>query len=100
MVSINHSTIRIPLITGKYGRVAIVIIAFASLLRVLLIGKGYLATNSDESTMGLMALHIAYRGEHPTFFYGQNYMGSFSLLATTFAGQIAPQWRALSALCF
>lgn len=23
-----------------------------------------------------MALHIAYRGEHPIFFYGQNYMGS------------------------
>lgn len=26
--------------------------------------------------MGVMALHIAYRGEHPTFFYGQNYMGT------------------------
>jgi len=24
-----------------------------------------------------MALHIAYRGEHPTFFYGQRYLGAF-----------------------
>ena len=23
-----------------------------------------------------MALHIAYRGEHPFLFYGQNYMGA------------------------
>jgi hypothetical protein len=76
MLIFYQTKIRIPLITGIYGRVAIAIIAIASLLRVLLIGKGYLVTNSDESTMGLMALHIAYRGEHPTFFYGQNYMGS------------------------
>ena len=26
--------------------------------------------------MGLMALHIVQKGEHPTFFYGQDYMGS------------------------
>jgi hypothetical protein len=32
--------------------------------------------NSDEGTMGIMALHIAYRGEHPIFYYGQQYMGS------------------------
>ncbi len=27
--------------------------------------------------MDLMALHIAYRGEHPIFYYGQDYMGAF-----------------------
>src|SRR5258708_19539578 len=32
--------------------------------------------DSDEGTMGLMALHIAYRGEYPIFFYGQPFMGS------------------------
>ncbi len=26
--------------------------------------------------MGIMALHIAYHGEHPIYFYGQNYMGA------------------------
>jgi hypothetical protein len=31
--------------------------------------------NGDEGTMGLEALHIAFRGEHPVFFYGQHYMG-------------------------
>src|SRR5260370_14320206 len=51
-------------------------ILIATLLRFLLISQGWPQTDSDESTMGLMALHIAYRGEHPTFFYGQNYMGS------------------------
>ncbi len=27
--------------------------------------------------MDLMALHIAFRGEHPIFYYGQDYMGAF-----------------------
>ena len=76
MISFNHTKIRIPVISGKYGGVALFIIACAVLLRLLFIGQGYPVTNSDESTMGLMALHIAYRGEHPTFFYGQSYMGS------------------------
>jgi hypothetical protein len=26
--------------------------------------------------MGIMALHIVYRGEHPVYFYGQHYMGA------------------------
>jgi predicted membrane-bound mannosyltransferase len=61
---------------GKYARGAIAIIVVAVLLRIVFISQSYPVTNSDESTMGLMALHIAYRGEHPTFFYDQNYMGS------------------------
>lgn len=55
---------------------AFVIISMAALLRLILISQGWPQTNSDESTMGLMALHIVQKGEHPTFFYGQDYMGS------------------------
>ncbi len=58
-----------------HNRIAAGLIALAFLLRLGLIIPGWPATNSDEGTLGLMALHIAYRGEHPIFFYGQNYMG-------------------------
>src|SRR5205085_10751389 len=62
---------------GTYELVALAIIAFAVLLRVVLAAGGWPQTNSDEDTMGLMALHIANRGERPIFFYGQSYMGAF-----------------------
>jgi 4-amino-4-deoxy-L-arabinose transferase-like glycosyltransferase len=55
---------------------ATAIISIAALLRVLLISQGWPEMDSDQSIMGLMAMHIAYRGEHPVFFYGQHYMGS------------------------
>jgi hypothetical protein len=55
----------------------ILIITAAIAIRVTLSIQGWTSTNSDESIMNLMALHIAYHGEHPTFFYGQNYMGAF-----------------------
>jgi hypothetical protein len=45
-------------------------------LRLTLAALGWPATDSDESTFGLMALHISERGAHPIFFYGQNYMGA------------------------
>jgi hypothetical protein len=54
----------------------LIAIALATAIRVAVIGLGWQTTNSDEDTMGLMALHIAYRGEFPVFFYGQNYMGA------------------------
>jgi len=54
----------------------LLIIALATAIRVALIILGWQTTNSDEDTMGLMALHIAYHGEFPVFFYGQNYMGA------------------------
>ncbi|MBA2287368.1 MAG: hypothetical protein H0W02_18000 [Ktedonobacteraceae bacterium] len=62
---------------GPHGIGALGIILGASLLRLVLIAQGWPALDSDEGTMGLMALHIAYHGEHPSFFYGQNYMGTF-----------------------
>src|SRR5207237_4835059 len=33
-------------------------------------------TDSDEGTMGIAALHIAYHGALPIFYYGQGYMGT------------------------
>lgn len=58
-----------------HAAAALVIVA-AVLLRLALIVAGWPGTDSDESTMGLMAIHILRRGEHPIFFYGQAYMGS------------------------
>ncbi|TDC29258.1 hypothetical protein E1211_26350 [Micromonospora sp. 15K316] len=60
------------------GRVRLPVVA-------LLAGVGYRlallafhapATNSDEATMGLAALHIARGQDFPVWFYGQSYMGT------------------------
>jgi len=59
----------------SYGLILFTIM-FAVALRVFLISQGWPVSNSDEGTMGIMALHIAYRGELPIFFYGQSYMGT------------------------
>ena len=61
---------------GTYGILAFLIIALATLLRMLLIAWGWPHSNADEDTMGIMAMHIVSHGEHPIFFYGQNYMGT------------------------
>jgi hypothetical protein len=61
---------------GTFGILAFIIIALATLLRIFLIAWGWPHTNADEATMGIMAMHILYKGEHPIFFYGQNYMGT------------------------
>jgi hypothetical protein len=55
---------------------AFIIIAIAAALRVALAMLSWPITEADESVMQLMALHINNLGEHPTFFYGQNYMGT------------------------
>ena len=62
---------------GPYAMCAIVIIALAMLLRIVLTVLGWPPTNSDESTMGLMALHIASLKDFPIFLYDQSYMGAF-----------------------
>lgn len=54
--------------------VACIIVVFIASGRLLLISLGWPATDSDESTFGLMARHIAFQAAHPVFFYGQNYM--------------------------
>src|SRR5258706_13686294 len=61
---------------GKYGLFALLIIALAVCLRLLLTALGWPTTNSDEDTIGLMARHIAYNGEHPVVFYSRNYFGA------------------------
>src|ERR1700680_1865405 len=61
---------------GTYGMFAIGIILLALLLRIVLIALGWPPTNSDESTMGIMALHIASFKDFPIFIYGQPYMGA------------------------
>ncbi len=58
-----------------YGLAAIGIIVCALLLRIALLAFGLPTPNSDEGTMGLEAMHIAFRGELPIYLYGQNYMG-------------------------
>jgi hypothetical protein len=51
-------------------------VALAVAVRLGLLVLGWPETNSDEGTMGLMAIHIAQGRDHPAFFYGQGYMGS------------------------
>ncbi|BCL80567.1 hypothetical protein ccbrp13_30320 [Ktedonobacteria bacterium brp13] len=51
------------------------LIACATLLRVFLAYNNWPLLNADEGVMGIMALHIQ-AGQHPIFFYGQNYMGA------------------------
>jgi hypothetical protein len=55
---------------------AIAIIVFAVALRFVISALGYPQDDSDEGTMGIMALHIAHAGAHPIYFYGQQYMGA------------------------
>ncbi|GAC1650944.1 MAG: hypothetical protein NVS4B9_41700 [Ktedonobacteraceae bacterium] len=58
-----------------YKLAATIIIASATGLRVLLAAFNWPPTNSDEGTMAIMAINIAYHGEHPYMYYGQDYMG-------------------------
>ncbi len=61
---------------GTYGILAFLIIALAALLRIFLIAWGWPHSNADVDTMGIMAMHIANKGEHPIFYYGQYYQGT------------------------
>jgi len=54
----------------------LLIIVLAVCLRLLLAALGWPTTNSDEGTIGIMARHIAYNGEHPVVFYSRNYLGA------------------------
>jgi hypothetical protein len=53
------------------------IIVLAIALRLVLLALGWPPLDSDSGTIGLMGMHIAYRGEWPIFFYAQGYMGVF-----------------------
>ncbi|WP_157640862.1 hypothetical protein [Longispora albida] len=58
---------RIALLLGGAG------VAYRAIL--LLLGTPW-SSNSDEATMGLMALHISQGKAFPVYFYGQHYMGA------------------------
>jgi hypothetical protein len=64
-----------------------VLVAAGLGFRLYLILAGMPPTNSDESTMGLAALHIAEGRDYPAYFYGQGYMGTLEayLAAPLFA---------------
>ncbi|WP_149403317.1 ArnT family glycosyltransferase [Dictyobacter arantiisoli] len=59
----------------SYTLGAAAIILFAVALRILLVVMHWPPTNSDEATMAAMAQNIAYHGERPIMYYGQDYMG-------------------------
>src|SRR5436190_13270677 len=59
---------------SKNERWMFAIVAAATFARFLLIYFNWPATISDEGNMGILALHVAFQGEHPTFFYGLPYM--------------------------
>ena len=60
---------------GSYEMIAFAIIVLAVILRIVLVALNMPEANSDEGTMGLEAMHIAFQGQHPVFLYGQDYMG-------------------------
>jgi hypothetical protein len=60
---------------GPYGVAAGAIIACSIIFRLILLALHYPEANSDEGTMGIEAMHIAFQGQHPIYLYGQNYMG-------------------------
>jgi 4-amino-4-deoxy-L-arabinose transferase-like glycosyltransferase len=60
---------------SPYERWMFASVAVAALLRYVLIYFHWPFTNSDEGVMGLLALHVAYQGDHPIFYYGQFYQG-------------------------
>jgi hypothetical protein len=70
------STLASWLTSRQLDLAAIALIVGGVALRLILAALGWPATDSDEATFGLMALHINERGAHPIFFYGQNYMGA------------------------
>src|SRR5436853_4167642 len=60
----------------SYNILVFILILVGISVRFALMAVGWPSIDSDEGTMGIMALHIAYHGEYPIFFYGQGYMGS------------------------
>jgi 4-amino-4-deoxy-L-arabinose transferase-like glycosyltransferase len=62
---------------NPYALAATVVIIMAALVRMTLVALGWPPLDSDEGTMGIMGMHIAFHGEWPIFFYGQGYMGAF-----------------------
>ena len=75
MLQLNRSYFFKRFRLGPYELSMFMIVAAATLVRFVLIYFNWPVTNSDEGNMGLLAMHVAYRGELPIFFYGLPYMG-------------------------
>ncbi len=60
---------------GPYELCMLLLVAIGTIIRFMLIASNWPATNSDEGNMGLLAMHVAFRGEWPIFFYGLPYLG-------------------------
>ncbi|MFI7432666.1 ArnT family glycosyltransferase [Micromonospora haikouensis] len=66
------------------------------LYRAILLALDVPPANSDEGTAGLAAMHIGEGRHWPTFFYGQDYMGTFySYLAAPLVQVLGTQWWVL-----
>jgi hypothetical protein len=59
----------------RHTMCVIALVVCAICLRLWLAASSWPLLNSDEATIGIMALHIQ-QGARPIFFYGQNYMGA------------------------
>ena len=75
MLHLNRSYFLKRFRLGPYELSMFMIVAAATLARFVLIYFNWPVTNSDEGNMGLLAMHVAYHGELPIFFYGLPYMG-------------------------
>ncbi|HTI14789.1 MAG TPA: glycosyltransferase family 39 protein [Dictyobacter sp.] len=60
---------------SKRHSLVLFLLGGAIILRLIFMLNNWPATDSEEGTMGLEALHILQKGEHPIYFYGQYYMG-------------------------
>ncbi|GII22954.1 hypothetical protein [Planosporangium mesophilum] len=76
--------------------VAAALLALGVVYRLVLILLNVPNTDGDESTTGLMALHIAEGRHFPSYFYGDDYMGAFeAYLAAPVVGLFGPSVLAL-----
>jgi 4-amino-4-deoxy-L-arabinose transferase-like glycosyltransferase len=83
------------------------ILAGGAALRLWLLARGLPTLDSDEATIGLMALHLRH-GEWSVFFLGQSYMGSLEAVVvapfvwllgpSAFALRLAPLLMGLAAI--
>ncbi|MBF6592079.1 MAG: hypothetical protein IVW57_16340, partial [Ktedonobacterales bacterium] len=62
--------------TRRYAVCAAAAILVGGALRGVVAALGWPPMNGDEGTTGITAMHIAYHGAHPVFFYGEDYMGA------------------------
>src|SRR5258708_5974038 len=86
---------RMPRTPSRWQVALALILAGGAALRLWLLARGLPTLDSDEATIGLMALHLRH-GEWSVFFWGQSYMGSLeAVLAAPFVWLLGPSAFAL-----